>query len=39
MRPQATLNNVVDYTVSSLQQTSADGKASPVDVADVKGGV
>ena len=36
---QATLNNVVDYTVkSSLQQTSADGKeASPVDVADVKG--
>lgn len=35
---QATLNNVVDYTVkSSLQQTSADGKASPVDVADAKG--
>ena len=33
---QATLNNVVDYTVkSSLQQTSADGKASPTDVADV----
>ena len=35
---QATLNNVVDYTVkSSLQQTSADGKASPVEVADAKG--
>ena len=35
---QATLNNVVDYTVkSSLQQTSADGKASPVDVANAKG--
>ena len=33
---QATLNNVVDYTVkSSLQQTSADGKASPTDVAEV----
>ena len=33
---QATLNNVVDYTVkSSLQQTSADGKASPTDVADI----
>jgi len=35
---QATLNNVVDYTVkSSLQQTSADGKASPIDVANAKG--
>ena len=33
---QATLNNVVDYTVkSSLQQTSPDGKASPTDVAEV----
>lgn len=35
---QATFNNVVDYTIKSgLKQTSKDGTASPIQVAEAKG--